>query len=87
MAFFTMLLLILMTAGLARGLGRSGLRWAAAVGWCSLPFYNYWVIAGCPGDCGIRVDLLVILPLLAVLGMVALWGMGADWLKSRSRRQ
>jgi hypothetical protein len=38
------------------------------------------------GDCGMRVDLLLMLPLLALLGLAALWNLWAEWIKSRSQK-
>ena len=55
----------------ARRTARSASVWGAAVGWILLPFYDAWLRKGCSGDCGIRIDLLVIAPVLLVLTLVA----------------
>lgn len=86
MAFGAWVLLLLLTVWWARKRGRSAVRWVAAVGWCLLPVYNFWVVAHCPGDCGIRVDLLLMVPVLAILGLAALWSLCAQWIKSRAQR-
>jgi hypothetical protein len=76
------LLLLAAVASWARRGGRSAAAWAAAVGWLALPLYNVWLRKGCSGDCGIRVDLLVVAPVLLVLTSVALWG----WVRRRRRK-
>jgi len=44
----------------------------AAVLWLATPLYNSWILASCPGDCNIRVDLLLVLPLLFSISIAAL---------------
>lgn len=59
---------LLFVAGLAASWRRrSVLGWMTLVAWVSLPVYNAALRRGCPGDCGIRVDLLVVVPVLLVL--------------------
>lgn len=60
-------------AALAFGLRRrrACIAVAAAV-WLSLPFYNAWILAGCSGDCSIRVDLVPIAPLVVLATIPAL---------------
>ena len=52
---------------------RSGL--VAAIAWLLYGAYEYALRleALCPGECNIRVDLLLIYPLLAMLTLVAAW--------------
>jgi hypothetical protein len=76
------LLLVAAVAWWARRSGRFASSWAAAVGWISLPLYDAWLRKGCSGDCGIRVDLLVVVPVLLLLTSVALWG----WVHRRRRK-
>ena len=44
----------------------------AVVLWAAFPFYNFWILENCPGDCNIRVDLVVIVPILLIVSVVAL---------------
>lgn len=67
------LLLLTATAFWARRSGRSAATWTAGVGWLSFPGYNAWLRQSCAGDCGIRVDLLVVLPVLLSVTAAALW--------------
>jgi hypothetical protein len=40
-------------------LRRSNLIFFLAFGiWAALPFYDHWILSRCPGDCGIRIDLI-----------------------------
>lgn len=55
----------------ARGLNRSALGWSTLFAWLSLPAYNTLLLSNCPGDCGIRVDLLVVGPV--VLTLTVIW--------------
>ena len=64
---------------LARLAGARPLGYTVAGGWLSLPLYNHWVLAGCPGDCGIRIDLLLVAPVLLVITGVWL----ASWWRLR----
>lgn len=81
MPLLTWLLLITAAALWARHSGRSAAAWAAGLGWIALPGYNAWLRQGCSGDCGIRVDLLVVLPVLLALTATALW----QWARARRR--
>ena len=51
----------------AKRRGSSGIGWVTASAWLSLPVYNKLLLANCPGDCAIRVDLLLVVPALLVL--------------------
>jgi hypothetical protein len=48
-------------------LKRTALGWATLAGWLTFPVYNYMILSSCPGDCGIRVDLLLVAMLLLPL--------------------
>ena len=77
------LLLMVIVAWWAYRAGRRAAGWAAVVGWVSLPGYNAWVLQRCPGDCGIRVDLVLVLPILLVVSGLALWGALRHWFRPR----
>jgi hypothetical protein len=83
MALLSWLLWVAMAGLLARRLGGRPAPWMASAGWLGLPFYNRWVLAGCPGDCAIRVDLLIVLPVLAALSLWAL----VQWLRAFWKRR
>ena len=34
--------------------------------------YEYWLLDNCPGECNIRVDLLIIWPVLVMLALLSL---------------
>ena len=70
-AFVAWLLFLVLTGWWARRQGRRAIGWMTLAGWLGLPFYNAWVMADCPGDCAIRVDLLVLLPALVALNVRA----------------
>lgn len=78
MAFAIVIALYAAAATLAFRLRRHPASLAiAAIAWASLPFYNAWILAGCPGDCSIRVDLVLVVPLAAIATLPALsfaWG-------------
>lgn len=82
MALLTWLALLTLVAWLARWLGVQASPWAALAGWVLLPIYNRWLLADCMGDCGIRIDLLVVLPVLLTLTVMALW----RWIRVRRHR-
>jgi hypothetical protein len=64
---------------LAWRLGRQPLAVMTLLAWLSLPIYNRLVLAGCPGDCGIRVDLVVVAPLLLILTVACLVAWWRSW--------
>jgi len=68
-----------LSAWVAQRLGRRGSAWAAIAAWLSLPIYNAWILSSCPGDCGIRVDLVLVVPVLLTLTFVAIW----RWMRAR----
>jgi hypothetical protein len=84
MALLTWLLVTVLAGVLARRLQASPAPWVALAAWVSLPIYNHWVLAGCPGDCAIRVDLLIVLPVLAG---VSLWALVHGVRQYRRRRR
>ena len=86
MAFGLWLATVLSVAWWARRAGRSAVAWATLVGWLVLPIYNQWTLSRCPGDCGIRADLVLMLPLLLLLSVVALWGWLHAWWQRRRQR-
>lgn len=75
------LLLIAAVALWARRSGRAVAPWAASLAWLALPGYELWLRKGCSGDCGIRIDLLVVVPVLLALTIAALW----RWRQGRRR--
>lgn len=87
MAFGAWLLLLLTVGWWARHRGRSTVRWVALAGWCALPFYNAWVLSTCPGDCGIRFDLVLMIPVLLIVSAVALWSLAAQWFRAQAKRR
>ena len=60
----------------------------ASVLWLTTPFYNAWILAGCSGDCNIRVDLLLVLPLLLAASIAALISIVREaWRKKKALRR
>ena len=86
MAFGLWLVMVLGVAWWARRAGRAAAAWAALAGWLALPIYNQSILSRCPGDCGIRADLVLMLPLLLLLSVVALWGWLHAWWQRRRQR-
>lgn len=43
-----------------------------AVLWLAFPLYNTWILANCPGDCSIRIDLLLVAPVLFIFSVLAI---------------
>lgn len=75
---------LLVAVGLiARWVGAKPQGVVAAIAWLSLPIYNRLLLAGCPGDCAIRVDLLIVIP---VLVSVTVWWLLAKWRLRKNRR-
>ena len=67
MALLGWIALLVRVGALARMARVRRLGFMVASGWLSLPLYNYWVLAGCQGDCGIRIDLLLVAPVLLII--------------------
>jgi len=44
----------------------------ASVLWAIFPFYNFWILTNCSGDCNIRIDLLLVGPILLIVSVLAL---------------
>jgi hypothetical protein len=63
----------------ARRLRRRPLVAVTLAAWLSLPVYNRLVLSRCPGDCGIRVDLVVVAPLLLILTVACLVAWWRSW--------
>lgn len=70
--------------GLTKLIGRPAFGCAVFVGWATLPLYNHFVLATCPGDCAIRIDLLLVWPIIAI--MSATW-VGMHIFAAWSRRK
>lgn len=83
MALLTWLLLLLVVRLVTRRAGARSMAMVTAAAWLSVPIYNHWVVAGCPGDCGIRVDLLIVGPVLLLLTVAWLLA----WWRQRGSRQ
>jgi hypothetical protein len=43
----------------------------ALAAWPAAFWYNQWILARCPGDCGIRIDLIIVAPLLLLVTYLA----------------
>lgn len=84
MALLTWLLFLLALRLVTRRAGTRSMAIVAAAAWLSLPVYNHWVVSNCPGDCGIRVDLLIVAPVLLMLTLAWLW---AWWRQGGGRRK
>jgi hypothetical protein len=62
--------------------------WVIALGgglWAALPFYNSRILANCSGDCGIRIDLLLVAPLLMAGSVLALRMLWRAWSANRRK--
>jgi hypothetical protein len=59
---------------------------AAALLWLAAPLYNTLLMANCPGDCGIRIDLLLALPLLLIVSLAALLQMIRQAMRRKKAR-
>jgi|APMI01.1.fsa_nt_gi uncharacterized membrane protein YphA (DoxX/SURF4 family) len=53
--------------GISRRLPNAVLIAVTFVAWLALPAYNALILRSCPGDCAIRVDLILVVPLLIAL--------------------
>ena len=82
MALLTWLLFLLALRLVTRRAGTRSMAIVAAAAWLSLPVYNHWVVSNCPGDCGIRVDLLIVGPVLLLVTLAWLWA----WWRQRGSR-
>lgn len=83
MALLAWIALLVVVRLATRRAGARSMAIVAAAAWLSLPVYNHWMVGNCPGDCGIRVDLLIVGP---VLLMVTLAWLLAWWRQRGSRR-
>ena len=70
MALLTWLVLLLVLRLATRRAGTRSMAIVTAAAWLSVPVYNHWVVGNCPGDCGIRVDLLIVGPVLLMVTLV-----------------
>jgi hypothetical protein len=43
----------------------------AIAAWPAAFWYNQWILSRCPGDCGIRLDLIIVVPLLLLVSYLA----------------
>jgi hypothetical protein len=43
----------------------------AIAAWPAAFWYNHWVLSRCSGDCGIRIDLIIVAPLLLLVSYLA----------------
>jgi hypothetical protein len=70
MALTAWILLLIVVWFVMLRLRQSALGWATLAGWLTLPIYNYVILLSCPGDCAIRVDLLLIAMILLPLTFI-----------------
>lgn len=73
MALLIWLLFLVGIAVCTRWIRASALYSVTAVAWATLPIYNYFLRRACPGDCSIRVDLLIVMPVLVGLTLASIW--------------
>ena len=83
MALLTWLVLLLVLRLATRRAGTRSMAIVTAAAWLSVPVYNHWVVGNCPGDCGIRVDLLIVGPVLLIVTLVWLLA----WRRQRGSRR
>jgi hypothetical protein len=43
----------------------------AIAAWPAAFWYNQWILSRCSGDCGIRIDLIIVAPLLLLVTYLA----------------
>jgi hypothetical protein len=56
---------------------RAGLLWGA------YPAYEFWIQSTCSGDCGIRIDLLLVAPVVFIISSLAVLAISRDYLKNK----